>query len=190
MSNSGHHDPFRCPVATQLVSNDHAWSAPRCTQQLAEEPDGSKAIALWLHENIRDNTVLIDRSPKVVGDSVDLEEDFIQMPFVTGPSATSPQTGGILFAKLFAPAPHRLIAEPYSPSRHHFFDIAEAHTEPKIKPNAGRNDRSREAMATVPTVRHSSSMPSARREWINVNLVYGCQVKSATNRRASCSTNA
>src|SRR4051794_28781917 len=24
----------------------------------------------------------------------------------------------------------------------------------------------------------------------NVNLVYGCQVKSATNRRASCSTNA
>src|SRR5947208_530795 len=83
MSNRGHHDPFRRPVATQLVSNDHAWSAPRCTPQLAEEPDGSKAIALWLHENSKDNTVLIDRSPKVVGDSVDLEEDFIQMPFVT-----------------------------------------------------------------------------------------------------------
>src|SRR5436305_2885014 len=161
MSNSGHHDPFRCPVATQLVSNDHAWSARSCTQQLAEEPDGSKAIALWWHENSKDNTVLIDRSPKVVGDSVDLEEDFIQMPFVTGPSATSPQTGGILLAKLVAPAPDRFITGPYSASGYHFFDIPEAYSESEIEPNAVRNDLSREPMTTVRILRHSSSMPSA-----------------------------
>src|SRR3954468_18221618 len=126
-----------------------------------------KSIPPWLHENIKDNAVLIDCSPEVMRGSVDLEEDFIQMPFIPGPSTTSPQTRSILFAKLLAPAPHRLIAEPYSPSRHHFFDIAEAHTEPEIKPNAVRNDRSRESMATVRTVRHSSSMPSTRRERIS-----------------------
>jgi hypothetical protein len=51
-------------TTTQLVGDDHAWSAPSCRQQLAEEPDGSKSIPLRLHENIQDNTVLIDRSPK------------------------------------------------------------------------------------------------------------------------------
>jgi hypothetical protein len=34
-----------------------------------------------LHEYVEDNDVLIYRSPEVVSDAVDLEEDFIQMPF-------------------------------------------------------------------------------------------------------------
>lgn len=95
--------------------------------------------------------------------SVALEEDFIQMPFVTGPNATSPQTGGILFAKLVAPGSDRLLAQQYSASGHHFLHITEAQAEPEIEPNAMRNDLSRKPMATVRTVKHSSSMPSPRR---------------------------
>jgi hypothetical protein len=95
MSNAGQHTPFRRPVAAQFVSDDHAWAAPCCTQRLAEEPDGSKSVPSWLGKNIWDDTVLIDRSPEIVGDSVDFEEDFIQVPSIAGPSATSSQTGGI-----------------------------------------------------------------------------------------------
>jgi len=159
MSNAGQHNPFRRRVAAQFVSNDHAWTARRGTQQLAEEPDGSKSVPSWLDENIENDTVLVDRSPEIVGDSVDLEEDFIQMPFVTGPSATPSQTGGIRSTKFVAPASDRLIAEQYSPSGHQFFHITEAHTEPEVQPNAVRNDLLREPMATVRAVRHSSSMP-------------------------------
>ena len=53
-----------------------------------------------------------------MGDSVDLEEDFIEMPFIHGQSATSSQTGDIQFAKFIAPASNRFIAEPYTPSGH------------------------------------------------------------------------
>src|ERR1700761_3144972 len=124
MNNARHHDPFCGSVALELVCDDHAWSRPGRSQQLAEESNGGKSIALWLHENIEDDAVLIDRSPKVVSHSVDLEEDFVQMPFVTGPSTTSPQTGGVPSAELLAPAADRLIAEQYAPSRHQFFDIS------------------------------------------------------------------
>jgi len=80
MSNAGQHNPFRRRVAAQFVRDDHAWAVRRGTQQLAEEPDASKSVPSWLDENIEDDTVLGDRSPEIVGDSVDLEEDFIQMP--------------------------------------------------------------------------------------------------------------
>ena len=77
MRNAGQHNPFRRPVAAQFVSNDHPRSAPGGPQQLAEEPDGSKSIPSRLDENIQDNTVLIDRSPEIACDSVDLEKDLI-----------------------------------------------------------------------------------------------------------------
>src|SRR4051812_5918384 len=95
MSNAGEHNPFRRRVAAQFLGNDHPWAARGGAQQLAEKADGSKSVPSWLDENIEDDTVLVDRSPEIVGDSVDLEEDFIQMPFVTRPRATSSQTGGI-----------------------------------------------------------------------------------------------
>ena len=72
----------------------------RGPQQLAEEPHGSKSVPLWLHENVEDNTVLIDGSPEIMSDAVDLEEDFVQMPFVTGSSTPSSQAVGIRLPNL------------------------------------------------------------------------------------------
>jgi hypothetical protein len=48
-----------------------------------------------LDEDIEDYTVLIDRSPEVMSDAVDLEENFIQMPLSTGSSSPSLETGSI-----------------------------------------------------------------------------------------------
>ena len=92
------------------------------------------------------------------------------MPFIAGPRPTSPQTGGILFAKLVAPAPDRFITEQYAPSGHELFDIPEAHSESEIEPNAMRNDLPRKLMATVRTLRHSSSMPSPQMNEPNVTM--------------------
>ena len=119
MSYAGHNNPLCGSVAAEFICDDHAWSAPGGrSQQLAEESNSGKSIALGLHEDVKDYAILINRSPQIVSHSVDLEEDFVQMPFVTGPSAASSQTAGIRFAKLVAPAADRFIAEQYSPSRH------------------------------------------------------------------------
>ena len=68
-------------------------------QQLAKETDCRESIPLRLHEDVEDNAVLIDRSPEVMSDAVDLEEDLVQMPFVAGPSTPSPQAIGILLCR-------------------------------------------------------------------------------------------
>lgn len=89
MSNAWHHDSFCSGIAAQLVRNDHA-RLPCAPQQLAEETDGRKAIPFGLNQDVENNPVLIDSSPEIVSDTVDLQEDFVQMPFVAGTRATSP----------------------------------------------------------------------------------------------------
>ena len=93
------------------------WSASCGPQQLAKEPDRGKTIPLRLHEDVEDDPVLIDSSPEVVSDAIDLEEDFVQMPFVTGSSTPSSQAVGILLAELVAPAPDRFVADAALPVR-------------------------------------------------------------------------
>ena len=82
MSNVGHHHPLGRSITAQLVSNNDARLASGCPQQPAKEPDGGKPISPRLHENVQDKAVLINRSPEVMRDAVDLEEDLVQMPFV------------------------------------------------------------------------------------------------------------
>ena len=147
-------------IAAQLVGNDHARSAPCAPQQLVTEPDGSKAIPFGLDQDVENNPVLIDSSPEIVSDAVDLEEHFIQMPFVAGSSTSSPYTGSELPTKLLTPAPHRFVAEQHSAGSHHLFHIAEAHSKTEVQPNAPGNDLFREPMTSVQAASHSFSIPS------------------------------
>lgn len=100
MSHAGHHDPLRCGIASQLVRHNHARSLSRDPQQFAKEPHGSKAIPLWLNKDVEDNPILIDRTPEIVRDAIDLQEHFIQVPLVTDPVTPPSQTSDIRFAEL------------------------------------------------------------------------------------------
>jgi hypothetical protein len=158
---AGHHDSFRRPVASEFVGHDHARTTivPR-PQQLAEEPHGGEAVALRLDQNIEDDTVLIDGPPEVMSDTVDLEEDLIQMPLVARPGTPSPQAIGELASKFIAPAPDCFIAHHHATCRHHLLYIAKADAEPEVQPHAFRDNLLRESMTTVRIVRHSFSIAS------------------------------
>jgi hypothetical protein len=131
MSNVRHHYPLGGGITAQLVRNDHAWSMPTDSQQPAEETQGSESITLALDQDIDDDSMLIDGSPEIVGNAVDLKENLIQMPFVAGPSTTSSQATSELSTELVAPAPDRFIAHQHAPRRHHLFHISEANTKSK-----------------------------------------------------------
>src|SRR3954451_18178475 len=135
---------------------------PVARSSLRKKWIAGEPLPLRLHENVEDHAVLIDSSPEIVSDAVDLEEDFVQMPFVAGLSAPSSQAVNILFAELIAPAPDRFVADQHSTCGHHLFYIAKAHAETEVVPDAFRNDFSREPVATVRVVRHSSSIASGR----------------------------
>src|SRR4051794_38042211 len=161
VSNAGHHDSFRCRVAAQLVRDDYAWLSSCSTQQLAKETNCGKAIPLRLNKDIENNAVLIDGSPEIMRAAVDLEKDFIQMPFIPGSGASSSEAVGVMFAELLTPPPDRLVAEHDTTCRHHVFHIPKAHAETEVQPHAFGDDLFREPVTTVQAIRHSSSMASA-----------------------------
>jgi hypothetical protein len=114
MSDVWQDDALRGPIAAQLVRHNDAWPAPTGAQKLAKESHGRKPITLGLDENIDYNAVLIDCSPEVMRDAVDLEKYFVQVPSVSDARTPSSQTSGELPAELVAPAPDRFVAELYS----------------------------------------------------------------------------
>jgi hypothetical protein len=180
MGNSGHHDSFRSGIAAQFVGNDHARLSPGASQQLAKEPDGSKAIPFGLNKDVENNSVLIDSSPEIVSDAIDFEEHFIQMPFIASPSTPSLYATSELPTKLVTPAPHRFVADQHSARGHHLFYIAEADSKTEVQPNAAGNDLFRKPMTAVRAARHSYSIPSP--DDPNVTMP-GCELWKAASSR-------
>ena len=112
--NTRHHHPFCRSVAAELVSNDDARHASSRSQELAKEEHGCEAITLSLDQNVENNAMLIDGSPKVVSDAVDFEKDLVQMPLVTRAGTPSPQAISELLAELVAPAPDCFVAHQHA----------------------------------------------------------------------------
>jgi hypothetical protein len=82
MSHSRQNYFLRSSVATQFVCNNHARPMPTALQQLPEEPYGSKPIALGLHQNIDNGSLLIDGAPEIMLYSIDLQKHFVEEPFI------------------------------------------------------------------------------------------------------------
>src|SRR3954447_781394 len=130
-------------------------------QQLAKEAHGSETVALWLHQNIDHNTVLIHRAPKVMPLAVNVEEHLIKMPFVSGPGTASPYPCRVQVAELLTPAADRFVADQHSAGSHRIFDIPKADRKPVIEPDSIRDDFPREPVTTVRIGRQSFRIPSA-----------------------------
>ena len=133
MSDAGHYNPFRSTIASEFIGNDHArMTTSRSPQHPAKETYGRESIPPWLHKDVEHNAVLINGSPEVMSNAVDLEENVVQMPLVAGSSTPSPEAIGIRFAELVAPAPDRFVANHHATCGHHLFYITKAHAEPEV----------------------------------------------------------
>ena len=97
---------FGCSITLQLIGNDHAWDVLKSLEQFAEKSPGCVLVAAALHQDIQHISVLIDRSPQVMGLPIDLEKDFIQMPCVTTPRTATTQFIGVGLPKFQTPLSH------------------------------------------------------------------------------------
>ena len=60
VSDIRHHRSLGNAVAAQAVRDEASWLVAKPTQQVLEEPLGGGAISPLLHQNIQDDTMLID----------------------------------------------------------------------------------------------------------------------------------
>jgi len=106
-----------------------------------------------LRQNVEHFTALIDRAPEVDELAVDLAEDLIQVPSVSGATPWAPKPAGILCSKGQTPKPDGLVRDIHAPLEHHLLNIAKAQAETKVEPHTVGNDLAREAIAAVDRTR-------------------------------------
>jgi hypothetical protein len=135
------------PVAGQFVGHQHARHIPQALEQFTEEPLGCFGVSPRLHQHVQDVAVLVDCTPQVTGDAVDLHEDLIKVPLVAEAGAAPAQLVGVGLPELGTPAPDRLITHHDTTYKHQLLDLTKAQREPKVQPHAMVDDLDRGRVA-------------------------------------------
>src|SRR5690349_23625915 len=134
MLHSGQDLPLRRSIAGPLVSNDDPRDIAAALEQLAEEALGGLLITLSSDQDIQHVAMLVHGAPQVTGLTVDLDEDFIQVLFISRLRPTSAQLIGIGLPKLAAPLTNSFVNHLDAAGGEEFFDIMVAERETEIKP--------------------------------------------------------
>src|SRR5262245_11726755 len=108
-------------------------------------------------------TPLVNGAPEIGTFAVDREEDFVQVPLVTGSGAPAAELIGIGLPELPAPIPHGFVGQDDPTFRHQLLNIPVAQAEAEVQPHAMANNLRRKPMALVRVecwwCIHAASMP-------------------------------
>ena len=85
-------------IAAQLVGHYDAWLILQTLQQLLEKALRGLGVTAWLNQDVEHNPILVDGAPEVVLDTLDPDENLIQVPFIAWPWTAAAQTIGNLVA--------------------------------------------------------------------------------------------
>jgi len=78
---------------------------------------------MGLHEDVDDVAVLINGPPPVLPLTVDLHEDFVQMPCIAEPALSSSQLPRVVRTELPAPLANRFVRDNNSPFNKQILDL-------------------------------------------------------------------
>jgi hypothetical protein len=136
-------------ITPEFVGHDDSPFVLRSDEQPSEETLRRLAIATALNQDIKHDTMLVHGAPKIMKDTVDPDEHFIEKPFVTrsGTSASNPLREAR--AKFHAPAAHGFVRQGDASLGQHQFDVAETQTERMIQPHGMADDLRGKPVAVV-----------------------------------------
>jgi hypothetical protein len=136
-------------VAFQLVGHDDPWLVLQLPQQAFEEALRGFAVSSFLHQDIKDDTILVDGPPQVVLHTLDADEDLVHMPAILGPRAPPLQAVGEGGGEFPTPPSNRLVGDRDAAFGQQQFNITQAEAENMIQPDRMADDLGREAMAVM-----------------------------------------
>src|ERR1700741_1810295 len=74
--------PLGGAIAAQLVGDQHTGRSQVLLEQFAEQALGGLLVATALHEDVENESLLVDRAPEPMLLAGDGKDDFIQVPLV------------------------------------------------------------------------------------------------------------
>lgn len=107
------HDLLLCSVVgAKLVGDQHPFRSTLALHQLAHQTFGCLGVAATLHENVQDETVLIDGAPKPILLAAERNDGFIEMLFIAEPAGRTPtDLVGEGASEFLCPHPDRLMRD-------------------------------------------------------------------------------
>jgi len=92
-------------VADQLVRDRHATSDALLLEELSEQPLGRLCVAPALNQDVEHGPVLVHGPPQPMLPAADADDDFIEMPFVSGCGQSPADLVGKALTELQRPLP-------------------------------------------------------------------------------------
>ena len=156
-----HHGAARGGVGAQLIGDQSSRDTALGFQQLPKESDGCSPIPVRLHEDVQDVTILVYRAPQILVATLDRDEDLVEMPSVSHPTASAPQPPRVDRTEPLAPLPNRLVGDRHASLREEIFSIAEAEAESMVEPDGVANDLGGKSISMVArrVALHRPSLP-------------------------------
>ena len=115
-------------------------------------------IPAFLHKDVENLALAVDRPPEVHLLTVDRDEDLIEIPTIVRPWTTTAQLPSIGRTEFDSPAAHGFVGNLDAAFGKEIFDIAEAQREPEIEPDGVLDDRNGETVAAIRNFLHPTRL--------------------------------
>jgi hypothetical protein len=122
-------------TGSELVGDQNAGRFGRLFKELSHKPACGCSISAALHENVEDETFLIDGAPEPMSPAPDRNHNLVQLPFVATRRSPATNAAGILPTEFFRPAPNSFVAHLNASGGEHVLNHSEAQREPEIEPD-------------------------------------------------------
>ena len=93
-----------------------------------------------MDKDIQRNAILIDSTLEIMLHALDLDENLIKMPLISGPWPTTSQTIGKIRTELLAPALYRLVGDIDATLSQDQLNIPQAEAERVVQPDGMADD--------------------------------------------------
>jgi hypothetical protein len=100
-------------VASRFVGDESVWNRALPLREATKEPLRCCRVSPFRHQNVECVAVLIDRTPKVERFSLNLHEEFVDVPDIAHPTLPFSDRPGVSRPKLHTPEPDCLVGDEY-----------------------------------------------------------------------------
>lgn len=139
----------RLDIAAQFV-RDHDLRRAELGDEPFEKPLFGLSASARLHKYhkyIENIAIRVNRAPQLMLVAMDRNSVFVEVPFVVGTRAITPDATREMATKSIDPQPDGLPADNHAPLSQKILNVSRAQREPVVRPNSIGNDFSRETEA-------------------------------------------
>jgi hypothetical protein len=162
VNNRGHDGSVSRRVTAKLVGDQAPWLTALPFNSLRKKRLAAR-ITPGLDEDVDHITVLVDGPPEILLPTLDVHEQFVQVPGVAQPSTPASKHPGVLGTEGLTPLPNGLVGHGDTPLGQEILGISEAQTETVVQPDGMTDDRRWKSVSVVagPKARHRPTLPAA-----------------------------